>query len=92
VLDDNTKQDMDTDFQDIFNLGCEKGIKAIIDEAQFHDPSGLKAFNEWMSEKKSLRQGLFCLSGLPRLFGRVPRCFFMPIIWAIGANGRICRK
>ena len=53
VLDDNTKQDMDADFQDIFNLSCEKGVKAIIDEAQFHDPKGLATFNEWLAEKKN---------------------------------------
>ena len=52
-LDDNTKQDMDADFQDIFNLSCEKGVKAIIDEAQFHNTDGLAAFNEWLARKKN---------------------------------------
>lgn len=53
ALDPKTKQKMDSDFQEIFALSCEKGVKAIIDEAEFHDPDGLALFTEWLSEKQN---------------------------------------
>jgi hypothetical protein len=53
ALDDNTKQYMDVDFQDIFNLSCEKGVKAIIDEVKELGPDKLINFTEWLADKKN---------------------------------------
>ncbi len=53
TLDTSIKQELDTDFQDIFNLSCEKGIKAIIDEATHHAPDNLSQFNEELAAKKN---------------------------------------
>ncbi|MFZ4482057.1 MAG: hypothetical protein ACOYNZ_19440, partial [Rhodoferax sp.] len=44
ALSDNQRNAMDAEFRDIFELGCEKGFRAILDEAQWHltqdaDPS-----------------------------------------------------
>jgi hypothetical protein len=33
ALPDNQRNAMDTEFRDIFEMGCEKGFRAIIDEA-----------------------------------------------------------
>jgi len=48
-LADGQRNEMDAEFQDIFELGCEKGFRAIIDEAGWHfrpDPDGKNAFVE----------------------------------------------
>ncbi len=45
-LAESQRNSMDAEFRDIFELSCEKGFKAIIDEAQWHlrdDQSGLAA-------------------------------------------------
>src|SRR3954471_10262629 len=35
-LPDGPRNDMDAEFQDIFELSCEKGFRAILDEAEWH--------------------------------------------------------
>ena len=48
-LPDNQRNEMDAEFHDIFELSCEKGFHAIIDEADWHlahDPDARKAFVE----------------------------------------------
>jgi len=35
-IPDDKRNAMDAEFQDIFELSCEKGTEAIIDEAEFH--------------------------------------------------------
>ncbi len=45
-LTESQRNSMDAEFRDIFELSCEKGFKAIIDEAQWHlrdDQNGLAA-------------------------------------------------
>ena len=45
-LAESQRNTMDAEFRDIFELSCEKGFKAIIDEAQWHlrdDQNGLAA-------------------------------------------------
>ena len=36
ALPDSQRKLMDAEFRDIFDLSCEKGVKAIIDEAGWH--------------------------------------------------------
>jgi len=46
------RKSMDTEFQDIFELSCEKGFRAIIDEARWQmqaNPEALTAFIETLS-------------------------------------------
>ncbi|MCP5346326.1 MAG: hypothetical protein H7A04_05615 [Pseudomonadales bacterium] len=52
-LPEELRKPLDAEFQDIFELSCEKGFRAIIDEAQWQlqaDPDGLTAFIETLSE------------------------------------------
>src|ERR1039458_10104301 len=35
-LPDPQRNDMDAEFRDIFELSCEKGFRAILDEAEWH--------------------------------------------------------
>jgi len=49
VLPDAQRNAMDVEFRDIFELGCEKGFRAIMDEAQWHfeqgtDPNAYSVF------------------------------------------------
>jgi len=51
-LPDNQSNTMDTEFRDIFEMSCEKGFKAIIDEANWHlrgAPDSLTDFVEKLS-------------------------------------------
>jgi len=48
-LPDGQRNKMDAEFRDIFELSCEKGFRAIIDEAQWHlttDPDARTGFVE----------------------------------------------
>jgi hypothetical protein len=48
-LPDSQRNEMDAEFRDIFELSCEKGFRAIIDEAEWHlttDPDARTAFVE----------------------------------------------
>ena len=42
-LSDGQRNEMDAEFRDIFELSCEKGFRAIIDEAEWHLTTGLDA-------------------------------------------------
>ena len=35
-LSDSQRREMEAEFRDIFELSCEKGFRAIIDEAEWH--------------------------------------------------------
>lgn len=51
-LPEEQRKAMDAEFQEIFELSCEKGFRAIIDEARWQmqaDPQGLAAFVEALS-------------------------------------------
>jgi hypothetical protein len=48
-LTDSQRNEMDAEFRDIFELSCEKGFRAIIDEAEWHlgsEPQARTAFVE----------------------------------------------
>lgn len=52
ALPDSQRNRMDTEFRDIFEMSCEKGFKAIVDEAEYHLPETtdeLRAFVEKLS-------------------------------------------
>ena len=52
VLPDNQRNAMDAEFRDIFEMSCEKGFRAIIDEARWQlreTPDALTSFVEMMS-------------------------------------------
>ena len=36
ALEDSQRREMDVEFQEIFEMSCEKGFRAIIDEAVWH--------------------------------------------------------
>ena len=51
ALPEAQRNAMDAEFRDIFEMGCEKGCRAILDEAQWHlaqdaDPNAANAFTE----------------------------------------------
>ena len=51
-LPDDQRNEMDAEFKDIFELSCEKGFRAIIDEASWQireDPNALASFVEMLS-------------------------------------------
>ena len=51
-LPEDQRKAMDAEFQEIFELSCEKGFRAIIDKARWQkraDPEGLTAFVEALS-------------------------------------------
>lgn len=51
-LPDRQRNDMDAEFRDIFELSCEKGFRAIIDEAEWHlaeDPDARTEFVETLA-------------------------------------------
>jgi hypothetical protein len=48
-LPDDKRKGMDAEFQDIFEMSCEKGFRAILDEAEWHlrtEPEALTEFVE----------------------------------------------
>jgi hypothetical protein len=52
ALPDNQRNRMDTEFRDIFEMSCEKGFRAIIDEASWQmreTPDALQSFIEKLS-------------------------------------------
>ena len=52
ALPDNKRSPIDAEFRDIFEMSCEKGVGAIIDEASWHlveTPADLNAFVEKLS-------------------------------------------
>ena len=52
ALPDNQRNKMDAEFRDIYEISCEKGFRAIIDEAEWQmqeAPDDLKAFVEKLS-------------------------------------------
>ncbi|MBU0480559.1 MAG: hypothetical protein KKG47_05610 [Proteobacteria bacterium] len=50
-IPDEQRNKIDAEFQEIFELSCEKGFQAIMDEAEFHlIGDGLSPFAEKMSE------------------------------------------
>ena len=54
ALPDAQRNTMDAEFRDIFEMGCEKGCRAILDEAQWHlaqdaDPNATIAFTEMLA-------------------------------------------
>ena len=52
TLPDSQRNEMDAEFRDIFEMSCEKGFRAIIDEASWQireDPDALTSFVEMLS-------------------------------------------
>ena len=48
ALPDSQRNEMDAEFRDIFELSCEKGFRAIIDEANWHLINNTNGRNEDM--------------------------------------------
>lgn len=53
-LPDDQRNEMDAEFRDIFKLSCEKGFRAIIDEAEWHLPAGSQARMEFVEKLAAL--------------------------------------
>ena len=52
ALPDNQRNAMDAEFRDIFEMSCEKGFRAIIDEATWQmqeEPDGIRSFIEMLA-------------------------------------------
>ncbi len=52
ALPEHQRNAMDAEFREIFEMSCDNGFKAIIDEANWHmeeDPEALKSFTEMLS-------------------------------------------
>ena len=52
LLDETQRTEMDAEFRDIFEMCCEKGIRAIIDEAEYH--LGEDEFTAWVEKLSAL--------------------------------------
>jgi len=53
-LSDDHRNTMDAEFRDIFELSCEKGFRAIIDEAEGHLPAGSQGRMEFVEKLAAL--------------------------------------
>jgi hypothetical protein len=53
-LPDTQRNEMDAEFQDIFELSCEKGFRAIIDEAEWHLSAEAQARTEFIEKLATL--------------------------------------
>ena len=91
-LPEGQRNAMDTEFRDIFEMSCEKGFRAIIDEVEFHlDENDFTAWVEKLSALPShfdramlvFLDHNFCWKGATRFIMRI-RCL-------IGASARTCR-
>jgi len=82
ALPENQRNTMDAEFRDIFEMSCEKGCHAILDEAQWHlaqdaDPN---AFTEMLAALvKHFERAMVTIWTSTR-FGTVPRAPTMPTI------------
>ena len=73
-LPENHRNAMDAEFRDIFDMSCEKGFRAIIDEAEFQ--LGEDEFTAWVEK----------LSALPSHFDRAMLVFLDHNIYWKGAT------
>ena len=55
TLPDNQRNMMDTEFRDIFEMSCEKGFRAIIDEARWHLRESPAAHTEFVENLSALQ-------------------------------------
>jgi len=53
-LPDTQRNAMDAEFRDIFELSCEKGFRAILDEAEWHLCAGTQARTEFVEKLAAL--------------------------------------
>jgi hypothetical protein len=53
-LPDNQRNAMDAEFRGIFEMSCEKGFRAIIDEAEWHLSAGTQARTEFVEKLAAL--------------------------------------
>jgi len=53
-LPDGQRNAMDAEFQDIFELSCEKGFRAILDEAEWHLSADPQAHTEFVEKLAAL--------------------------------------
>jgi hypothetical protein len=53
-LPDGQRNAMDADFRDIFEMSCEKGFRAIRDEAEWHLAAGTQALAEFVGKLAAL--------------------------------------
>ena len=91
---DEKRKAMDAEFLDIFEMSCEKGFHAILDEAAWHlteDPQAYKEFVEKLGALANHHERAmvtflehFILEGGDPAFITLTRCL-------TGANGRTCR-
>ena len=54
ALPDNQRNVMDTEFRDIFEMSCEKGVRAIFDEAHWQMQENQEALNSFIENLSSL--------------------------------------
>ena len=93
ALPDSQRNKMDAEFRDIFEMSCEKGFRAIIDEANWQMRETPDDFSLLL---KSCRPYPITMNGQWSLFwitivsGKGPRSFIMQIHCPIGASARIC--
>jgi hypothetical protein len=53
-LPDDQRNAMDAEFRDIFEMSCEKGFRAILDEAEWHLAAATQAHTEFVEKLASL--------------------------------------
>ena len=93
-LSDIQRNEMDAEFRDIFELSCEKGFRAIIDEAEWHLTAGPDAGTGFVENLAALanhyeRAMVTFLDH--NQFGRVQPASITRTRCPIGASARICR-
>ena len=92
-LPDDQRNEMDAEFKDIFELSCEKGFRAIIDEASWQireDPNALASFVGMLSALSNHYERAMIAFLDHNPFWRGRRASIMRIRSPIGASVKIC--
>ena len=94
ALPDNQRNAMDAEFRDIFEMSCEKGFRAIIDEASWQmreEPDGFMSFIEMLSALSNHYERAMITFWITIASGGGRPSSIMRIRCHTGANAKICQ-
>jgi hypothetical protein len=89
-LPDGQRNEMDAEFRDIFELSCEKGFRAIIDEAET-TPTRARDSSKISQRCPTITNGQWSPFWTTTSSGRVQPASITRTRYPIGASARICR-
>jgi hypothetical protein len=90
-----TASAMRSEFRDIFELSCEKGFRAIIDEAEWHlahDTHARRGFVEKLAALSNHYERAMVTFSTTMPSGRGPLASITPTRFPTGASARTCRS